>query len=188
MPRGQKADIFGSLRAQAAGVLKQLEAQIHKLEGEIAELRAQGDSWTAALGGKIATTLGAKRGPGRPPGRVAGSGRARAKGERVSWDDVLAFVPKRFGVQDVMKHPGAAAKGRAQVYPALNRWETTKRIKRVGKGLYEKAGAAGGDGGAEAAAPSKRGPVKRRAASRKAPTGKKRGRPAKARPTDAKAS
>ena len=56
-----------------------------------------------------------------------------------------------------MKHPGAAAKGRAQVYPALNRWETTKRVRRVGKGVYEKAG-----GDAVVAPAAKRGPGKKR--------------------------
>lgn len=176
MPRGQKSDLFGAIRAQAAKVLSQLEGQISKLESEIADLKAQGDSWRAALGGKVSSALGVRRGPGRPAGRTAGTGRRRAKGNRVNWEEVLASVPKQFGVQDVMKHPGAASKGRAQVYPALNRWEATKRVKRIGKGLYEKAGASSS---AAVATPAKRGPSKKRAAAKK-PTGKKRGRPAKA--------
>jgi hypothetical protein len=74
-----------------------------------------------------------------------------------------------------MKHPGAAAKGRGQVYPALNRWEATKRIRRVDKGVYEKAG---GSASQATAAPVKDGLVKRRAAAKKSRP--KRGRPAKA--------
>ena len=149
MPRGKKADFFGAIRAQAAKVLQQLEGQIRSLEQELTELRGQLHQWRQ-LAGSGARTV-ATRGPGRPPGA------ARSGGKRVKWDEVLSFLPKRFGVEDVMKHPGAAAKGRAQVYPALNRWETTKRVRRVGKGVYEKAGTD------SAAAPiAKRGPGKKR--------------------------
>ena len=149
MPRGKKADFFGAIRAQAAKVLQQLEGQIRSLEQELTELRGQLHQWRQ-LAGSGARTV-ATRGPGRPPGA------ARSGGKRVKWDEVLSFLPKRFGVEDVMNHPGAAAKGRAQVYPALNRWETTKRVRRVGKGVYEKAGTD------SAAAPiAKRGPGKKR--------------------------
>jgi hypothetical protein len=169
MPRGRKPDLFGSLRAKASKVLSQLEKQIAALEGELSHLRAQTDQWRKVAGGKIARALGTGRRRGRPPG----SGRARAKGARVKWDDVLASVPKRFGVQDVLKHPGAAAKGRAQVYPALNRWEALKRIKRVEQGVYEKVGgAAAGDGAAKkrtaAKGAAKRAKAKKPAAAAKA--------------------
>ncbi len=171
MPRGKKADFFGAIRAQAAKVLQQLEGQIRSLEQELTELRGQLHQWRQ-LAGSGARTAAATRGPGRPPGA------ARSGGKRVKWDEVLSFLPKRFGVEDVMKHPGAAAKGRAQVYPALNRWETTKRVRRVGKGVYEKAGA-------DSAAPpaAKRGPAKKR--GRRAV---KRGKAATAKAEAAKAS
>lgn len=150
MPRGTKADFFGTIRAQAAKVLQQLEGQIRSLESELTELRGQLHQWRQ-LAGSGARAVGV-RGPGRrAAGRPSG-------GKRVKWDEVLAFLPKRFGVEDVMKHPGAAAKGRAQVYPALNRWETTKRVRRIGKGSYEKLG---GDA-ASGAAGAKRGPAKKR--------------------------
>ena len=152
MPRGKKADFFGAIRAQAAKVLQQLEGQIRSLEAELTELRGQLHQWRQLAGGG-GTRAAVTRGPGRPPGSVG----TRSGGKRVKWDEVLSFLPKRFGVEDVMKHPGAAAKGRAQVYPALNRWETTKRVRRVGKGVYEKAG-----GDAAAAPVAKRGPGKKR--------------------------
>lgn len=153
MPRGKKADFFGAIRAQAAKVLQQLEGQIRALEDELTELRGQLHQWRQLAGSGVRAI--ATRGPGRPRA-VAARG---AGGKRVKWDEVLAFLPKRFGVEDVMKHPGAAAKGRAQVYPALNRWETTKRVRRVGKGVYEKAG---GEGAATPGATAKRGPGKKR--------------------------
>jgi hypothetical protein len=162
----------------------QIEGAIARLEGELEDLREQAEVWRKAVSGKATAALGVGRGAGRR-GSSAGATRPRGK-NRVNWDEVLSSVPQRFGVEDVMKHPGAAAKGRAQVYPALNRWEATKRIKRVGKGVYEKAGGAGATRGA--GAPAKRGPSKKRAVAKKPATAKKRGRPAKAKPTDAKAS
>ena len=184
MPRGRKSDLMGSLRAQAASVLGQIEGAISRLEGELEDLREQAEVWRKAVSGKATTALGLGGGAGRR-GRPAGVTRPRGS-NRVNWDEVLSSVPQRFGVEDVMKHPGAAAKGRAQVYPALNRWEATKRIKRVGKGVYEKAGGAGAAQGA--GAPAKRGPSKKRAAAKKPAGGKKRERPAKAKRVEAKAS
>jgi hypothetical protein len=161
MPRGPKADFFGAIRAQAAKVLQQLERQIHAMEAELGQLREQFDTWRQLAGGRAA----AAGRTGRRVGRPATGRKGRSGGQRVKWDEVLAFLPKRFGVQDVMKHPGAAAKGRAQVYPALNRWESTKRIRRVGKGIYEKAGS-GGEGGSTAKGGAKRTAGKKRAARR----------------------
>jgi len=180
MPRGPKADIFGTIRAQAAKVLQQLESQIQSLENELAELRGQLQQWRDLAGGKARTVVAARRG-----GRVAGVRRARSGGKRVKWDEVLAFLPRRFGVQDVMKHPGAAAKGRAQVYPALNRWESTKRVKRVGKGVYEKLGA-GSDASPGAPAPAKRGG--KRAGGKRVARAAKRGKAAAAKAAETKAS
>jgi hypothetical protein len=167
MPRGPKSDFFGAIRAQAAKILQQLERQIQSLEDELTHLREQFDTWRQLAGGRGRPAT-ARR--GRPPGRPPGGKGARSGGKRVKWDEVLAFVPKRFGVQDVMKHPGAAVKGRAQVYPALNRWESTKRIRRVGKGVYEKAG---GDAASAPVKRAKRSAGKKRAAKRgKAATAK----------------
>jgi hypothetical protein len=167
MPRGRKTDFLGSIQAQAAKVLHQLESRIERLRSEIAEMTAQADSWRRAFGG-----TGRRR--GRPPGRSSGGGK------RVDWNEVLASVPKRFGVEDVMKHPGAAAKGRAQVYPALSRWELAKLVRRVDKGVYEKV-----DGAAEPSQPrTKRRSARKHAAAKRKPraakTAKKKGAEAQA--------
>lgn len=183
MPRGRKTDLLGSLRTQAVNVMGQIEGHIRRLEGELEDLREQAEVWRKAVGGKAASALGLGRGAGR---RGSSAGATRPRGSnRVNWDEVLSSVPQRFGVEDVMKHPGAAAKGRAQVYPALNRWEATKRVKRVGKGVYEKA--RGANATQAAGASAKRGPAKR-AAAKKPTGGKKRGRPAKVKQAEAKAS
>lgn len=181
MPRGQQRDLLSSLRAQASSVIGQVESHIRRLEGELEDLREQADVWRKAVGGKLSSSLGLK-GLATRRGRSAGATRPRGS-NRVNWDDVLASVPQRFGVEDVMKHPGAAAKGRAQAYPALNRWEATKRIKRVSKGVYEKAT---GSPATASASPAKHGATKKRSAAKRPTTGKKRGRPANSKWTEAK--
>ena len=141
MPRGRTTDIFASLRAQTGKALAQLEAHIAQASADLERMVEQAESWRAILGSKRGPGRppGSGRGPGRPPGPKRGPGRPKGS-SRVSWDQVLASVPKKFGVEDVLKHPGAAAKGRPQIYPELNRWEATKRIRRVSTGIYEKLG------------------------------------------------
>ena len=132
MPRGRGTDILSNFRVQAARALELLRREINRREAEIRDMVSQLDGWRAFVNGgrRLGRPAIARRGPGRPRG-----------GKRVNWDEVLASVPKKFGIEDVMKHPGAAAKGRAQAYPALTRWETSGRIKRIEKGRYQKVGA-----------------------------------------------
>ena len=171
MPRGRRPDIFSAVRAQAARALKLLQGEIEKRQADLAHMIAQAESWRGLLGGGPM-----RRGPGRPAaaGRKPGP---RRGGKRVSWDEVLASVPKVFGIADVMKHPGAASKGRAQIYPAFTRWESSGRIKRVAKGRYEKVG----DGAPAKGRAAKGRPAKRAAARRPRKAGRRRAmKPAKA--------
>lgn len=126
MPKRQP--LIAQLRQQAANVLRALEEQIAVREADLEELSAQLATWRGLIGG---TASPSTRSPRRAATRKSG---------RVNWDDVLTSLPNRFGVEDVLKHPDAARRGRAQVYPAFTRWELAKRIRRVGKGVYEKAG------------------------------------------------
>lgn len=139
MPRGRrkKTDIFGAVRTQAAKALSLLQREIEQREADLKALIAQASQWRSAL------SLGR---PGRPPGRAATRGTVvasgkRSGGKRVDWNEVLSSVPTKFTIEDVLKHKGAASKGKAQIYPAFSRWEAAKVIKRVAKGTYEKTSA-----------------------------------------------
>ncbi len=73
--------------------------------------------------------------------RAATAKRAGGKSSqngRVDWDEVLKSLPPKFGAADVLKNPAAAAKGSAQVYPAIGRWVATKKAKKIGHGQYQK--------------------------------------------------
>ena len=144
MPRPRKNDIFAPLRRQAANVLAALTREIQRRESELRALVQQAEGWRAALGGVgRALTFAAPRGVRRSAGRRAATRVSARGGARIDWDKVLASVPTRFGVDDVLKHPGARAKGRAQIYPALTRWESAKKVRRIGKGKYEKTSGTG---------------------------------------------
>jgi hypothetical protein len=161
MPRPRNDDIFAPVRRQATRVLTSLSQEIQRRESELRDLVSQANSWRAALGlGGRALHVG--NGAGRRGRRPSAAPARRSGGKRVDWDQVLASVPKRFGVDHVMRHPGARSKGRAQIYPALTRWEATKKIRRIGKGQYEKVAGA----------------VKARPAQPKAQRKARRGRPA----------
>ena len=132
-------DFFAPLRKQAQRALALLSKEIEQRQAELHELVSHADLLRSTIGG------GSKRGPGRPPGtqnpKPTGPFKRATKpvsGKRLSWDEVLSGLPKTFTVNDVMKQPGVAAKGRAQVYPALDRWLQAKKAKRVGKGEYRK--------------------------------------------------
>ncbi|HEY8515265.1 MAG TPA: hypothetical protein VIS07_07115 [Candidatus Binatia bacterium] len=133
MPRG-KTDLFTQVKRQAEKALAALLQEIREREAELESLIEQANAWRNAIG------IGPRRrGPGRPPRSTTTAGARRSSGGgRVNWDEVLASVPEKFGVEDVMKHPGARAKGRAQVYPALSRWMQANKIKKIGKGRYQR--------------------------------------------------
>lgn len=150
MPKRQP--LIAQLREQAANVLRALEEQIALREADLEELSAQLATWRGLVGGTASPST-------RSPRRAA-----TPKSGRVNWDDILASLPNRFGVEDVLKHPDAARRGRAQVYPAFTRWELAKRIRRVGKGIYEKAGKSAEPQAARRKAKKERARAKKRAA------------------------
>ncbi|MFM8410812.1 MAG: hypothetical protein ACKOCT_11090 [Alphaproteobacteria bacterium] len=167
MARPRKTtDIVSTLRGEAARVIEALDGEIAKRRKELAELVAHADAWRATLGGRISAALG-ELGGKRAKAPRAKKGRPRG-GKRVSWDAVLASLPESFTIEDVLKNPDAARKGRAQIYPALNRWEASKVIKCVAKGRYKRV--AGAEKATAAAAPKPKPKAKAKA---------KRGRPAK---------
>jgi hypothetical protein len=141
MPRPRRDDLFAPVKRQAAKALARLSQEIQRREAELRQLMAQANTWRTALGGG-GRALRIANGAGRPGRRPSAASARRSSAKRLDWDEILASVPKRFGVDHVMKHPGARAKGRAQVYPALTRWEATKKIRRVGTGQYEKVAGA----------------------------------------------
>lgn len=137
MARGRQPNFLRRFQSQAGQALAALTSEIRLREADLEGLRLRAEAWREAVLGRSARgRSGSKtKGAGKRP---AATRSASTRGRRVSWDEVLASVPSTFDIDDVMKHPGARSKGREQVYPALTRWVQTKKVKKVGKGTYEK--------------------------------------------------
>lgn len=142
-------DRFATVRKEARKVLELLQREIRRAEADLHELVEQARIWEQAIGLGEALPAGpaAKRGRRPKPsasaeGDGAGEPKAprkpRASGPRVDWDEVLRSLPDEFGIDDVLKHPGAAAKGKAQSYPAMTRWQKAGRIQKVERGRFRK--------------------------------------------------
>jgi hypothetical protein len=120
-------DILRLLGGQGVTLVKAVRQKIRENKRESAELA------------QLERTL---LGGGRGVRVVEANGNAplakTMRGSRVDWKAVLATLPPVFTIEDVMKNPAAAAKGRPQVYPALDRFQTLKLVKRVGKGQYQR--------------------------------------------------
>lgn len=80
----------------------------------------------------------AATGPSRKKRSPSAAKKTKTRGKRVDWDAVLASLPSTFTIEDVLKTPGGKAKGRAQIYPAINRWVNAKKARKVGTGRYNR--------------------------------------------------
>ena len=131
-------DPFAAVKKQAQRALAVVMDEIRRREAELEKLLEQAEQWRAAIAGTGPTT--GRRASGQRS-KTAGkrrSAKKRSSGKRTNWDEVLKGLPKTFTVDDVMKRPGAKARGRAQVYPTRTRWMEGKKVKRGGKGKYQK--------------------------------------------------
>jgi hypothetical protein len=139
-------DRFAKVRKEARRVLEILQKEIRRAEDDLRRLVEQARIWEQAIG--LGQSSPAATGPrrGRRPKAVAEgeagkprpARKARAAGPRVDWDEVLRSLPEVFGIDDVLKHPGAAAKGKAQAYPAMTRWQKAGRIEKVERGRFRR--------------------------------------------------
>ncbi len=157
MPRKRKVQrqspgqgLIETIESQGRNVLGLIEAEIHRLEGNIAQLRQQAERWATALGAVRSGALsrvvgGAPARRGRPPKRASAAphgARPRPAKKRTSppvdWNRVLDRLPKRFTLADVAKATPKLAKTPQARVIAVARWARSKHIRKVGPGQYQK--------------------------------------------------
>lgn len=166
----ESKDFLTQVREQAERTLAILTSEIRKREAELQELLDQARVWRDALTSsftppalaptekkkrpakktakkpakKIATKAAKKKPAARKapaaPAKKKTAAKKKSGGKRVDWDKILASLPATFTIDDVMTTPGAKSKGRNQVYPAINRWVTAKKARKVGTGRYKRVG------------------------------------------------
>lgn len=139
-------DRFAKVRKEARRVLEILQKEIRRAEDDLRRLVEQARIWEQAIGlGEALPAATGTRRARRPKAAAGGDApaprparKSRAAGPRVDWDEVLRSLPEVFGIEDVLKHPGAAAKGKAQAYPAMTRWQKAGRIEKVERGRFRR--------------------------------------------------
>ena len=82
---------------------------------------------------------------GRKTGKRTRQGRSGAgalkrgpRGAMIDWTGVFATLPDRFTLDSLLAHETAREKSRAYLRQVVARWSKEGRIRRTGRGMYEK--------------------------------------------------
>ena len=82
---------------------------------------------------------------GRKTGKMSRQGRSVAgtlkrglRGAMIDWAAVFATLPDQFTVDSLLAHKTAGEKTRVYLRQVVSRWSKERRIRRTGRGMYEK--------------------------------------------------
>ena len=82
---------------------------------------------------------------GRKAGRRSRRGRSEVgalkrgpSGATIDWTAVLATLPDQFTLESLVVHQTAGEKTRGYLRQVVARWSKEGRIRRTGRGMYEK--------------------------------------------------
>ena len=82
---------------------------------------------------------GRKTGKGSRRGRSgAGALKRGPRGAMIDWTAVLATLPDRFTLESLLAHETAGQKPRVYLRQVVSRWSKEGRVRRTGRGMYEK--------------------------------------------------
>ncbi len=82
---------------------------------------------------------GRKTGKGSRRGRsVAGALKRGPRGTMIDWTAVFATLPDQFTLESLLAHETAGEKPRAYHRQVVARWSKEGRIRRTGRGMYQK--------------------------------------------------
>ena len=56
----------------------------------------------------------------------------------IDWAAVFATLPDQFTLDSLLAHEAAGEKNRAYLRRVASRWSKEGRIRRIGRGMYEK--------------------------------------------------
>ena len=126
------ADLKDSVRREIDRLNKELAAatgRVAELQEEIKRHERVHDMLDGRMTGK-----GSRR--GRRPG--AGALKRGPRGAMIDWTAVLATLPDRFTLDSLLVHGTAGEKTRAYLRQVVSRWSKEGRVRRTGRGMYEK--------------------------------------------------
>ena len=124
-------DLKVSVRRQIARLRKELAVvtrQVAALQDEIKRHELVYD----VLDGR---KTGKKSRQGRPG---AGALKRGPRGAMIDWAAVFATLPSQFTLDSLRAHETAGQKPRVYLRQVVSRWSKEGRIRRTGRGMYEK--------------------------------------------------
>ncbi len=82
---------------------------------------------------------GRKNGKGsRRDGSGDGALKRGPRGRMIDWTAVFASLPEQFTLDSLLAHETAGEKNRGYLRQVVSRWSKERRIRRTGRGMYEK--------------------------------------------------
>ena len=117
------ASNFRQFQTRARAALADLRREISARETELRELRDE-EMRLARLAGRVASSTPSPR-------HSAGSG-------RVNWRQVLAKLPKKFGISDLRKIDALKYKRASEIYAGIGRWTDAGLVRRKERGVYRR--------------------------------------------------
>jgi len=117
-------DLKVSVRQQITQLRKKITQKSRELTSLKGELKRHG---------RVYRLLGGNRGVKRRPKRGSGGKR------RVDWKAVLKALPNSFSIGEMAKRGVLRKKSRVYLRQIVVRWTRQGKIKRIGRGKYQKA-------------------------------------------------
>ena len=124
-------DLKVSVRRQIDRLRKELAAatgQVTALRDEIKRHELVYDMLNGPNAGKRS----------RRRGSEVGALRRGPRGAMIDWNAVLATLPDQFSLDTMVAHEAAGEKPRSYLRQVAVRWSKEGRIKRTGRGIYQK--------------------------------------------------
>lgn len=112
---------------------QEMETAKARLNDEITRLESEREKIDLAL-----AELYELRGDNQKPTRRIAA--KRESGDRIDWSEKLKALPRTFTTDDMIADPQIAAKGKAQCFPAIDRWKKAGLVQPVKgeRGKYRK--------------------------------------------------
>ena len=127
------ADLKVSVKRQIERLKKELAVATGRVAALRDEVRRHELVYEMLDGRK--TGKGSRR--GRPP-TTAGALKRGPRGAMIDWTAVLATLPDQFTLETMSAHETAGEKPRSYHRQVVSRWSKEGRIRRTGRGMYEK--------------------------------------------------
>ncbi len=125
-------DLKVSVRRQIDELRKELAVATGRVAALQEEIKRHELVYDMLDGGKT----GGRSRRGRP---VAGALKRGPRGAMIDWNAVFETLPGEFTLDSLLAHETAGVKPRSYHRQVVTRWSKEERIRRTGRGMYEKA-------------------------------------------------